>query len=70
MGAFADAVAARRLATRLRAAGLPGHVVEVGSAPWRVRVGPYRTEAEARQVAERLRADRKLPTWVVRVEGS
>jgi cell division septation protein DedD len=70
VGAFADAAAADRLAEGLRGrypvAVLPA---EEGGGRFRVRIQPIREEAEARSMAERLKRDDSLPTWVTRMEA-
>jgi DedD protein len=71
VGAFASAEAAQGLASRLRTAGYPVHVI----APerddrWRVRVGPVASRDEADRTASRLKSEQALPTWVLREERS
>ena len=72
VGAFAEEAPARELESKLRGLGLPGFIAEGpgGGARWRVRVGPIASEEEARRVASRLQAEHRLPTWVLRLEGS
>ncbi len=63
----ADAAQARRLVQRLGAGGYPVYLLEEslqGQKMFRVRVGPYREESEARQVAEELRRQFRLDTWI------
>jgi hypothetical protein len=36
---------------------------------WRVRVQPLRGEEQARKLAEELKRDERLPTWVTPMEG-
>ena len=62
--------AARPTSSRqqLASAGLDAYVVAVtaqdGVARYRVRVGTYRSREEAVSAAERIRAQRSLPTFV------
>lgn len=65
----ADEVQARKLLGELTDGGYPAFLspVEVGSQTMmRVRIGPYSQLANAETVAERLRRDFKLDTWVTR----
>jgi cell division protein FtsN len=69
VGAFSEEGAADRLAEGLRAR----YPVEVLPASeqggrWRVRVQPIRGEARAREMAEALKRDERLPTWVTPME--
>jgi len=69
VGAFSDEGAADRLAEGLRAR----YPVEVLPASgeggrWRVRVQPIRGETRAREMAEALKRDERLPTWVTPME--
>lgn len=66
VGAFAERRAADGLAATLRGAGFPVYLSDSKSgARWRVRVGPHKTREAAERTAERLKGDRKLPTWVL-----
>lgn len=70
VGAFSDRVAAERLAEGLRGR-YPVDVLparEQGGR-WRVRVQPIEDEARARSLADRLKQDERLPTWVTRMEA-
>lgn len=60
---------ARQVLERLRASGYPVGLspVDVDGRPmYRVRVGPYSERAEAQRVADRVRRDFKLDTWITR----
>jgi cell division septation protein DedD len=67
VGAFGERSAADRLGARLVEAGFPAFV-EAGeaaaSSSWRVRVGPIAGQDEAQRVAQRLKTEQRLPTWV------
>ena len=68
VGAFADIDTARRLAEELENVGYPVYVAspEAGDEDrWRVRVGPLSTRERADRVADELRSERSLPTWVL-----
>ena len=72
VGAFTESATAERLAKRLQASGFSAYVspgVSAGSARWRVRVGPHRTREQADDTAARLKAQEKLPTWVLDENG-
>jgi cell division septation protein DedD len=65
----ADAVQARKLLGQLTDGGYPAFLspVEVGSQTMmRVRIGPYSQLANAETVAERIRREFRLDTWVTR----
>jgi DedD protein len=68
VGAFAESAPAEKLAGALRRKGFPAFVSpstgEAGSR-WRVRVGPLPSREEAERTAARLKAEERLPTWVV-----
>jgi hypothetical protein len=73
VGAFSESRAAERLAESLRAKGFEVYVspgAKAGEARWRVRVGPLPSRAEAKRVASRLKAEEKLPTWVLDEDGA
>jgi cell division septation protein DedD len=73
VGAFTESRAAERLAESLRAKGFDVYVspgAKAGEARWRVRVGPLPSRAEAKRVAARLKAEEKLPTWVLDEDGA
>ncbi len=68
VGAFAEGRAAEELAATLRGKGYPVYVsagAGAGSARWRVRVGPLASREAADRTASRLKAEERLPTWVV-----
>ncbi|MDJ0849626.1 MAG: SPOR domain-containing protein [Myxococcota bacterium] len=68
VGAFGESSAAEALAERLRAKGFDVYVspsAPDGGARWRVRVGPLPTREQADRAAARLKAEEKLPTWVL-----
>lgn len=70
VGAFSENGAARRLADSLRGS----YPVEVLPASreggrWRVRVQPIESESRARAMAERIKLEERLPTWVTPMEG-
>ena len=72
VGAFGDEPSAMTLADRLEAEGYPIEVLPAGaeSNRWRVRVQPIDSESSARETAERVEREERLPTWVIRLEGS
>jgi DedD protein len=58
---------ARKIVDRLNRGGSPAYLspVEVsGQTMYRVRVGPYTDRAEAQRVADQIRRDFKLDTWI------
>jgi DedD protein len=68
VGAFGDSASAEKLAGRLRRKGFPAFVnpgTGDAGARWRVRVGPIASREEADRTAARLKAEERLPTWVV-----
>jgi cell division septation protein DedD len=70
VGAFSDESAASRLAEGLDAKGYPVELVPAEGATrrWRVRVQPVEDEARARSLADRLKREERLPTWVIPME--
>lgn len=70
VGAFSDESAARRLVDSLESKRYPAAMLpSTGSdRRWRVRVQPLRGEDNAREVANRLKREEGLPTWVVPLE--
>ena len=73
VGAFSESGVAERLAESLRGKGFEVYVspgAKAGEARWRVRVGPLPSRAEADRVASRLKAEEKLPTWVLDEDGA
>ncbi|MCB9723752.1 MAG: SPOR domain-containing protein [Spirochaetaceae bacterium] len=71
VGAFSDEAVARKLVDGLRGKGFPTELVpaEGRKERWRVRVQPVAGEREARAMAERLKRDERLPTWVLPLEA-
>ena len=68
VGAFAESSTAERLAERLREKGWQVYVspgARAGESRWRVGVGPHPTREAASRAASRLKAQEKLPTWVL-----
>ena len=73
VGAFAQSGEAERLEAELRSKGLPVYVQPATGAResrWRVRVGPLASRAEADKVAARLKAQDKLPVWILEESGT
>ncbi len=73
VGAFSESLVAERLAASLRSKGFEVYVspgAKQGEARWRVRVGPLPSRSEADRVAARLKAEEKLPTWVLDEDGA
>jgi cell division septation protein DedD len=70
VGAFSEEAAAEKLANGLRDR-FPVAVLPAGDngGRWRVRVQPILGEDRARELAERLKQDHRLPTWVTPMEG-
>jgi cell division septation protein DedD len=68
--ALNDPSRAREAVEALKAAGLPAYLVEPPAsdpdAPYRVRLGRYGTEQEARAVAATLQKSTREKLWVVR----
>jgi cell division protein FtsN len=72
VGAFASGSAAGTVEARLLARGFDAYVVPpdaAGDGRWRVRVGPVGQKSEAEAVADRLKREERLPTWVLSEEG-
>lgn len=67
VGAFASSESARRLVRQLEASGLSSYVREETEGPvrYKVRVGPFPSRGEAEAMAQRLKRDKRLPTWVL-----
>jgi len=68
VGAFGDAASAESLVARLQKKGYQAFVSPSAGdagARWRVRVGPLATREAAERAAARLKAEERLPTWVV-----
>jgi DedD protein len=73
VGAFAQSEEAERLEAELERKGLPAYVQPATGARdsrWRVRVGPLRSREEADKVAARLKAQDKLPVWIMEESGT
>jgi cell division septation protein DedD len=73
VGAFSAREHAAQLSEGLRAKGFPVYLVpgeSAGDAAWRVRVGPFGSRGQASTIAGRLKTQERLPTWVLREEGS
>jgi DedD protein len=66
VGAFAAEATARQLAGELGKRGYAAYVTEEGAgARYKVRVGPLGSRSEAEQVAEKLKSEHRLPTWIL-----
>jgi cell division protein FtsN len=68
VGAFRTRAQADGIQRELRESGFEAYVTTLGTPDghtrYRVRVGSYRTRGEADRAAERVRAERSLPTFV------
>ncbi len=67
-----DAGQADRLVKRLGDGGYPAYLVEEnlqGRTTYRVRVGPYQQEDRARKIADELRREYRLETWITSQPG-
>ena len=72
VGAFSDEPAADRVAADLRQKGFPVYVLPARKskdARWKVRVGPLPNKQEAQKVAQQLKVEERLPTWVLSEGG-
>ncbi len=67
VGAFGDRKGAEALVAELRGRGFPVYVIEDtgGSARFKVRVGPVAERGQAEDLAERLKNEHRLPTWIL-----
>jgi DedD protein len=67
VGAFATDTAADELASELRKLGHRAYVADEGGvgARFKVRVGPIASRADADALADRLKREQRLPTWVL-----
>ena len=68
VGAFGDAASAESLVARLKRKGYSAFVspsTGEASTRWRVRVGPMASRDAADRAAARLKAEERMPTWVV-----
>jgi len=72
VGAFATGAAADGLAEELRALGHAAYVADEGGngARYKVRVGPIASRADADALADRLKREQRLPTWVLTREAN
>lgn len=73
VGAFSENELAEGIAADLRSKGYPVYVTPQARSRdgrWRVRVGPMATQIEAENIAQQLKTRERLPTWVLREEGS
>jgi DedD protein len=67
-----DAAQADRLVRRLGDGGYPAFLLEEslqGRTTYRVRVGPYRQQGEAQKIADELRREYRLETWITSQPG-
>lgn len=67
-----DAAQADKLVRRLGEGGYPAFLVEEslqGRTTYRVRVGPYQQEERARKIADQLRREYRLETWITTQSG-
>jgi cell division septation protein DedD len=71
VGAFSEEATARRLVKALEAKSYPVAVLPSNGSNkrWRVRVQPLRGEDQARGVANQLKTEEGLPTWLVPMEA-
>jgi DedD protein len=66
VGAFASDATAKQLAGELGKRGYAAYVTEEGAgARYKVRVGPLGSRSEAEQIAEKLKSEHRLPTWIL-----
>jgi cell division septation protein DedD len=67
VGAFATGSAADGLAAELTKLGHAAYVADEGGhgARYKVRVGPIASRAEADALADKLKREQRLPTWVL-----
>ena len=67
-----DAAQADKLVRRLGEGGYPAYLVEEnlqGRTTYRVRVGPYLQEERAKKIADELRREYRLETWITSQGG-
>jgi cell division septation protein DedD len=69
VGAFSERKAADELIAKLRGAGFSAYAAAGDAGPFRVRVGPYADRPGAERAAAKLKAEHKLPTWVLEETG-
>jgi cell division septation protein DedD len=66
VGAFGSEETARQLAGELGKRGYKTYVTSEGAgARFKVRVGPIASRGEAERMAERLKTEHRLPTWIL-----
>ena len=72
VGAFATGHAADALAVELTKLGHPAYVADEGGngARYKVRVGPIASRVDADALADKLKREQRLPTWVLTREQS
>jgi cell division septation protein DedD len=67
-----DSAQAEKLVQRLNGGGYPAYLVEEnlqGRTTYRVRVGPYQQEVLAQKIADELRREYRLDTWITSQPG-
>jgi len=71
VGAFSDSGSASGLAKTLRSKGYPVELIPATeeSERWRVRVQPVEGQSRAKELAERLKREERLPTWLIPLEA-
>ncbi len=71
VGAFATGSAADGLAAEITKLGHPAYVADEGGngARYKVRVGPIASRADADALADKLKREQRLPTWVLAREA-
>ncbi len=71
VGAFATGTAADGLAEELKKLGHTAYVADEGGngARYKVRVGPIASRADADALADKLKREQRLPTWVLAREA-
>jgi len=71
VGAFSDSRSASGLVARLQAKGYPVELIPASEAStrWRVRVQPVESKTRAQDLAERLKREERLPTWLISLEA-
>ncbi len=67
VGAFSDSKSATGLAMGLRSKGYPVELIPAteDSRRWRVRVQPVEGRTRAEELADRLKREERLPTWLI-----
>lgn len=72
VGSFTEPVPAWKLAEQLGEKRYEVYVDEgaaAGQPRWRVRIGPVKTRRAARDLADRIKSEEGLPTWILADEG-